>query len=1233
MNNYLIRYRIITNRGGGVVAGNFISVFWDDTALAIVAIKYADALDNVGAVMTSGPDLGAERYDYVSIGLRPIPYKFCDATTLNTFTVDSVFPYATRAETPNHFSCDVAVCDLKFLGVTTTDATDTVTANGSATGIADGSGGAIRYSLDPDFIGGGQESGQFTGLLAGNHTIYAKDARGCFTSIIAIVGTPQTYGPKYRLEYKDRNHRQTRVDIWERGYVDEVIEVCGGPNPFVLSFNNDGNLNRFAPIAPSEGRLTLISPENFYFRDLFSQDERKYQMRYYKDFGVIQPAVQNLPALNTYVNDDLGGALIRPNWTLGTNPSVTLPPDEDDSVFLSAIVDLPIGAIEVFYDIDVADNVCRLLFRLYHIDDPTQADEVIIPFIVGNNVGSFIINATSASNRFKIIANQAIQQFPALSTWQRKPEENREIWATGIAHPSVTLAGGTISQNLYCSYPFTAGSSYTIEIVIFKSPTSGSSGKSTMYYSGRNEAFFPLYSPFGKTFNGGTTGNYTISITFTAPENITIFAFQLFHDSTGSCGYEVTSAEITNNSSPGTTLTINELSSETEEISGLQLEWIGYVISSNYKEPYIAAKYPVTITATDGLADLNQYDFVDRYGNRFENDIVTMNAIVSILQRTDLGLNIITAVNRLEELMTDNAFKESKIDPDMFWNDDGPENTSEVLKQILKIFAVRIYQRKGKWIIQTIEEAVHEFSAQEFDQLGVFIQTVAIGDIMPITNPVLQLEGVFKERDQVLEIIPSYGNLFFTHALIQNPSLVKSYSFEEIDIYATPDGVTVFKNWNVNIGDAPGAEYGIKETKSFEGDFNFFYKIPVIPYTAPGYTLVLTSTEGLIEYSAEDYFEFRFDYATIMGTTSSTGKPRFPFWIRMKWSVRVGNYYFDEITGTWTTTKKYNDLYIEDFNDPQNYKIVGQMRAVTELSVEAFQVEFVLYDGQVFDFTIAPNDDDYAELEAIPTAALPVGYRIKGRVTGLAGRGSGINVTYYYYQLSTEDSVSENVQTRRPNDYDFDDNPVTWVLQEEVLERRARPRSGDFLKYLSQPTPELPVKYQYLDNVVLRSLPGGNEPPETITIKKVNNVNIKINFEDEFLLNDIDIETINNSERIYKNFFKRLDGSPTQIWERTYRAGTGKLMDLYSNDFLSQYKTPGNKLTGSMLVTNHITYGTVMRELFDDNKLYMFMSMELHDREYSINFDLAELKDVVNDDTSESVDAGFTSGFTLGFRA
>jgi hypothetical protein len=1085
MLNLIFRIHMFTTQGS-FAAGQYINTYWNDVTELIEVHEFDDAADTTGTVITTGPNIGANFTDYEVFNItkrtRPFTpgsaksfYTFCEGTTLTHFTHKETFPYSVRVETANHASCSSVVCDLIISSYEVIEASDSVTADGAITVNATSSNGVIHYSMDRDFpYSSGQVSNVFSGLLSGSYSIYAKDEVGCFSEIDVFVDLPKNYGAKYRLEYTDRNNIPTRADIWERGYVGEVIEVWGNDDPFILRYNHQDGLNKFKSIVPSEAQLTLMSLENFFFIDLFTQDERKYQIRYYKNFGETEENQIQLEAFQTR-----SVSPTEPDWTLGANPSVT----------------------------------------------------------VGGVFGSEI---------------------------------------------------------LWIDFPFIDGNAYTISAVVNYS--SGSNFASVMLGVFDN-SFNTLHND--TNFINPGSGSTTLVLTFTA----TLLTKKI--------GFTATSLL------ESRTLTIQSIQCVA---TGIKIKWIGYVISANYKEAYIATPYPVTIIATDGLSDLKTQDFIDASDNKYSGDIITIKAISEILKKTDLQINIIANVNRLEEDMVTSALAECKFDVATFYHDNKISDCFTVLDEILKIFCTRIYQRNGKWLIATIEEAVHEFEYLEYDYNGSFLSSGTIEDIKDITNPIVEIKAAFSNRDQTLEIIPTYGKFFFEHTLLQNASLIKSYSFEREDIFESPEGFNAFKNWNVNISQSPGAEYGIKETKSFEGDFNFYYQ-----RRTGGARLILTSLEGLIEYDVNDLFELKFDYATLLISVQPRSQP--PLWVKLQWSLRVGSHYYIESSGGWVTSPKYNDIYVDVYNDPQNFKIVAPFRVVTELTEETLQVEFVFTDDQVFDFEA--TNPDYSDFEAITTTDKDPGYRIKGKVTYVNARAH-VTVKYLYWQLSAEDSATDGLETRRPDDYDATTNQKVWVLQDESVIQRSTDRTSPLN---DDPQGELIVNYQYLDNVVLRSLPASTEPPRDITIERLNNANIKVDFEEQYLLNDIDIDNINNSERIYKNYLKKLDGSPTQVWDRTYRVGSGKILELLSDDIVSQYKRQSNKLTGSLVANEEIRYSTILREIFDNGKFYMFMGFELHDKLYSVVFDLAELKDVVNDDTSDEIDAGYTSGFALGFNA
>lgn len=1089
MLNFIIRYRIRTNRGSGITTGHFINVYWDDVAEAIEVQDFDNDADTTGTVLTSGPDLGADRIDHEPVStVTPIPFSFCDGTDLQTFSRSSLFPYVIKKSTPNHFSCVSLVCDLQISDTFTMQtASDSTTPDGVIEVTATSSNGEIKYSLDPDFnyASEGQLTGIFPGLYAGSYTITAKDELGCVDQITITVTVPDFYNPLYRLDYKDLNGIDTRVDILERGYLGSVIEVKGDRDPFILKYNGDGEIDKFTPIIPSEARITLISESNFYFRELFTQDERKYQVRYYKDRGTstvgFTPAV--LPSYTGWTNVDYAGPIFAGlswNYVGGSN------------------------------------------------------------VVVG--IGSF--------------------SFPRQSDFWYSPYTFQEGQLYKFGYSILTGTAGGPSD--------VSGSVALIQI----------HGASNVVLT---EKIVSL------TANTTTTGEYE----FIAPSGAVGVAVQIKAKATA---FDVD-------------FTLNSFTNLTASVvggsSGYELKWLGYLISSNFSEPYTRPPYPVSLVATDGLADLKNYDFVDKDGNKYREDLITLQAINEILAKTELKINVQSAINRYEVEMDtssiDDPLNQCEFNPETFYHGNTISNCYDVLSEIIKPFGARILQRNGKWCIYSIEEFVDDANYREFNTESLLVSNGTFDEIVDIDKPIISTRAAFQNMDQVLAMIPSYGKMFFEHTLLKWDSLVKSYSFEPDDIYTSPTGQKLFKNWNVNIINFPGATYGIKETKSFEGDYNFYVKYQ-INRGGVGSSLVpsgisLLSSAVNIEYEAVDAFEYRFNYACLIAPGSFGNV----FWIKLKWMLKVGAYYYNE-NGGWTTdsNQRYNEIIIERFNEVTEKKVTALFREVTALTSESAEVEFILNNAYVYDFA------DITALKATPTTTKAIGAQMKVASSTTALR-------YYTLREGTDAESLPNIV--RPTDYAGTTNERVWELD---FTASARARE---------------VEYNFIDNVVLLHFPDAVQPPENITIQRNNNAGIKVNFEKSYLLNDIDIDNINNSERTYKNYFKLLDGTPTQVWERTYRPGSGKLLDLLSNDVVSQYKRGSNKLTGSFLIDREVLPTSVMKEVHDDGRKYMFMGYELHDKHASIVFDLLELQDTITDDESEEIDAGFTTGFSLGFRS
>lgn len=316
--NSLYRITFKNSANSGFVNGDVVITYWDDVAESIVTKKN-------GVTITSGVGLGLAQVrpprqstviNYV-VTNEPADsvYQVCSGTTLLSFKFVSIFPYTQTIEQENSASCITnIVCDLQFQGApiivnpTTESATD-----GQVTVLATGSNGTTRYSLDDVLYSVmTNTTGVFTGLGEGSFIVYARDQYNCSKSITVILEAADVYGVKYRLEYTDLMGIETRIDILERDFAGDLEIITGTNSPITLSLRGE-NQDIFTPILASEASIGLTSITNFQFLDLFTQDDRKYQVRYYKDEsgfqeywrGYITPGLyteQYVDDVNYYVN-------------------------------------------------------------------------------------------------------------------------------------------------------------------------------------------------------------------------------------------------------------------------------------------------------------------------------------------------------------------------------------------------------------------------------------------------------------------------------------------------------------------------------------------------------------------------------------------------------------------------------------------------------------------------------------------------------------------------------------------------------------------------------------------------------------------------------------------------------------------------------------------------------------------------------------------------------------------
>lgn len=234
--------------------------------------------------------------DNVSIiQVNQLYQQFCSSTTLVLPSYFSVFPYGSYATLPDHFSCAInpPTCDLIIIGTPSISAA-------SGEFVADGvitvnaqSSNPIEYSLSDFVYGNGQSLNSFV-VLPGTYRIFLRDSKNCGANVLVTVGFTNQFNPCFRYEYDDIAGRETRVDICKRGYVGDPTLIKGGRNAIEISLRGEGEINKFIPILATVADLNLVSEQDQYFIELYTNDRNLYQLKYYKE-GVLKWTGKVLP--------------------------------------------------------------------------------------------------------------------------------------------------------------------------------------------------------------------------------------------------------------------------------------------------------------------------------------------------------------------------------------------------------------------------------------------------------------------------------------------------------------------------------------------------------------------------------------------------------------------------------------------------------------------------------------------------------------------------------------------------------------------------------------------------------------------------------------------------------------------------------------------------------------------------------------------------------------------------
>lgn len=318
--------------------GRTVKVFWDDSLNKFRVYIYT----NTGTLVTeatTGPSINITSGSSL-LQIKNFGYKFCNGADLNKYIINNIansnpenyagqvileFPYAKKIVVENHWSCVAYVCDIKFNLTATAVTPDSGANDGTITVQATSSAGVVKFSQDPNATYLTAVSGsidnvyRFLGMSAGTYSIYAIDQYNCKTSITVNVPTIDAeYSTRWRHDWIDLKGISHRADIEEREYTGPVVNVKASGDPFNLDSGGLANVDTFDPVKASESTLNLMSETNFQFLDLFTQDERKFRIKYYRDLKNILPTFTpaSMPNVSTWSGDGTGQAWIGLGITL-----------------------------------------------------------------------------------------------------------------------------------------------------------------------------------------------------------------------------------------------------------------------------------------------------------------------------------------------------------------------------------------------------------------------------------------------------------------------------------------------------------------------------------------------------------------------------------------------------------------------------------------------------------------------------------------------------------------------------------------------------------------------------------------------------------------------------------------------------------------------------------------------------------------------------------------------------
>lgn len=790
-------------------------------------------------------------------------------------------------------------------------------------------------------------------------------------------------------------------------------------------------------------------------------------------------------------------------------------------------------------------------------------------------------------------------------------------WTLGSA-PTITLGGTQASEYLLFPLVSDSGITYTIFYNI------------NFGINGCNISFYLLDSSFNEL--------NTVSI----PESGTGVVSDTVDITPSGNGLYL--AVVNQNGGIVNTCTINSLSvSSTSKI--FEKLWIGKVLPFRYQELLKKIPYYTSISAVDGLADLDRKYLIQPDGEKLYGTVSLIKLIAYCLNETKLGLGIRVACNLYADTMnttaSDDPLHQAYIDYECFYLSSDQPSLKYVLQSVLEAFNCRITQWGNKWNIIRVEEVGTSFDYRDFDSSGDYVGNGSTSVYKDIEYP--SQNGLMWKSFPSRELRPGYGQIKCIYKLGLKPNIFTNGDFRLKSTFVGPpfnylfsintDGFTLVKS-----------NYTLTEYYEKIDDGN-------VAYVISGGEDMLENSNGGEAYIQSAIYDikmgsnnnikinirYKVDRPIVIfsGTVYQVEVP----YVKLRIRVKYGSSYL-QADGSWSSSGNTVDFFVTTFNEYVESEIVAfQPTSGTPVSGMDFDIKVYhayAYWAQFQSLTSLRSFSTYSGGSQV----IPDGYKTELR------DDFTLPSYMYFYELE-ENTDAESVYTIvRPNDYHATNNPRQWILKKRVnigtvsganVFRLAVDRiSGIFLTDGKEPADAIIRKSNaepLNDDVFEKDLVIGSYSP-IITTETNFSINLGVWFPDS--AGGITLTTTNalSYELIYSGWLRNSSGVGYDLWTRDGVAEANKLHAIWLNSYSGQYYRSWSLIRGTIVgETDFFGLINVVNDPNNNDAVYIPTLLSLDDKNNETSGEFLELLGVVGGSGFDNQPSPFTSGFSSGFGA